>query len=389
MSLTFHWFLPTYGDSRDRSSAAATGADAGTPAAPGRPAPTWARSPAPPSNSASSARSPPPAPGARTPGWPRRCWTEVTERLKFLVAFRPGPALPHARRPDGRDVPAPVPRPAAAQRGDRGRGRGAARLRRLPGQGRPVRPYRRVSSPWCGRCGAASGSAWTAHHVRVEEAHGCSRLPDPVPPIYFGGSSPAAGTVAAQHGDVYLTWGEPPGQPWPRSWPGSASLAADARTRAAVRHPAARDRPGHRAGRMGPGRATAGRASATQDIGAVQAGLGRSESEGQRRMLELQPAAPGTNWRSSPTCGPASGWSAAAPAPPWWAATPRSPTGSRSISALGITEFMLSGHPHVEEAYWFGEGVLPILSQRGLWTNPVRSTGHRASVPFGAAVSAS
>ncbi len=34
---------------------------------------------------------------------------------------------------------------------------------------------------------------------------------DPVPDIYFGGSSGPAGPVAARHADVYLTWGEPPG----------------------------------------------------------------------------------------------------------------------------------------------------------------------------------
>jgi len=32
----------------------------------------------------------------------------------------------------------------------------------------------------------------------------------PRPDIYFGGSSGPAGPVAAQHADVYLTWGEPP-----------------------------------------------------------------------------------------------------------------------------------------------------------------------------------
>ncbi len=34
--------------------------------------------------------------------------------------------------------------------------------------------------------------------------------------------------------------------------------------------------------------------------------------------------------------------------------------------ALGIDEFILSGYPHVEEAWWFGEGVLPRLRARGL-----------------------
>jgi alkanesulfonate monooxygenase len=34
----------------------------------------------------------------------------------------------------------------------------------------------------------------------------------PYPPIYFGGSSPAGQLVAAKHADVYLTWGEPPAQ---------------------------------------------------------------------------------------------------------------------------------------------------------------------------------
>ncbi len=30
-------------------------------------------------------------------------------------------------------------------------------------------------------------------------------------------------------------------------------------------------------------------------------------------------------------------------------------------AALGITEFILSGFPHLEEAYEVGEGVLPLL----------------------------
>jgi alkanesulfonate monooxygenase len=31
---------------------------------------------------------------------------------------------------------------------------------------------------------------------------------------------------------------------------------------------------------------------------------------------------------------------------------------------LGIEEFILSGFPHLEEAYWVGEGVLPEVRRR-------------------------
>ena len=32
---------------------------------------------------------------------------------------------------------------------------------------------------------------------------------------------------------------------------------------------------------------------------------------------------------------------------------------------LGIDEFILSGYPHVEEAWWFGEGVMPAAAREG------------------------
>jgi alkanesulfonate monooxygenase SsuD/methylene tetrahydromethanopterin reductase-like flavin-dependent oxidoreductase (luciferase family) len=47
---------------------------------------------------------------------------------------------------------------------------------------------------------------------------------------------------------------------------------------------------------------------------------------------------------------------------------------------LGLSEFILSGYPHLEEAYWFGEGVLPILQARGLWRHPVEAAGTLAPV---------
>ena len=35
-------------------------------------------------------------------------------------------------------------------------------------------------------------------------------------------------------------------------------------------------------------------------------------------------------------------------------------------AGLGFEEFILSGYPHLEEAYWCGEGLLPELRRRGL-----------------------
>ena len=61
-----------------------------------------------------------------------------------------------------------------------------------------------VTRLWRGETVTADGK-----HLRVEGAQ-LARRPDPVPAIYFGGSSHAAGPVAARYADVYLTWGEPP-----------------------------------------------------------------------------------------------------------------------------------------------------------------------------------
>ncbi len=47
--------------------------------------------------------------------------------------------------------------------------------------------------------------------------------------------------------------------------------------------------------------------------------------------------------------------------------------------ALGIDEFVLSGYPHLEEAWWLGKGVVPILRGRGLW-NPGAEEGAVGSV---------
>jgi alkanesulfonate monooxygenase len=39
-------------------------------------------------------------------------------------------------------------------------------------------------------------------------------------------------------------------------------------------------------------------------------------------------------------------------------------------AAVGIEEFVLSGYPHLEEAYRVGEGLMPVLRTRGLIESP-------------------
>lgn len=58
---------------------------------------------------------------------------------------------------------------------------------------------------------------------------------------------------------------------------------------------------------------------------------------------------------------------------------------------LGIDEFILSGHPHLEEAYWFGEDVLPLPAADGLWSHPAAGTAQDPGgvcVPYAGGVGA-
>ena len=119
-------------------------------------------------------------------------------------------------------------------------------------------------------------------------------------------------------------------------------------------------------------------------IATVQQGLARSESDGQRRMRELHRRRSPDNLEIYPNL-----WAGVGLRPRrrrarrWSAATRRSPTGSRSTPRWASTEFILSGYPHLEEAYWFGEGVLPVLRQRGLWQHPDRTRDDTLNVtPF-------
>jgi alkanesulfonate monooxygenase len=304
----------------------------------------------------------------------------VTERLQFLVAFRPGLTAPFL---------------AAQMAGtfqNLSKGRlllnvvtgGESHEQRMFGDflDKEAR-YERcdefleiVTRLWAGETVTYRG-----RHLQVEEAVLAQR-PDPVPAIYFGGSSEAALRVAARHADVYLTWGEPPeavGEKVARV----RKLAAEEgrEIRFGVRlHSIARDT-------SAAAWAEADRlldAISEEQVARVQAGLRRSEAEGQRRMLALNE-------------GTKDGLEIH---PNLWAGVGlvRGGAGTSMVGSyaevadlveqyatVGIGEFILSGYPHLEEAYWFGEGVLPELARRGRWQHPA-PTVTQSVVPFAAPV---
>ena len=379
MSLTFHWFLPTSGDSRDivgGGHGVAPGA-----AAQSRPATT--------AYLGQIARSAEQLgfEGVLTPtgAWCEDAWittamlTEVTERLKFLVAFRPGLLSPtlaahmaatYQRLSEGRVLLNVVTGGESAEQRAYG-----DFLNKEARYARTAEFLHVVRGLWRGETVTFDGE-----HVRVEEAR-LNRVPDPVPPVYFGGSSAAAGPVSARYSDVYLTWGEPPAQvarklEWIRGL-----TAAEGRTqRYGIRlHTITRDTSEDAWAEA----ARLLRGLSDSEIAAVQAGLHRSESEGQRRMLALNG-------------GTRDGLEIA---PNLWAGVGlvRGGAGTALVgshaevadrieeyASLGISEFILSGYPHLEEAYWFGEGVLPILRERGLWHHPAGAPAPREAVgiPF-------
>ncbi|MEH3034471.1 MAG: LLM class flavin-dependent oxidoreductase, partial [Aeromicrobium erythreum] len=168
--------------------------------------------------------------------------------------------------------------------------------------------------------------------------------------------------------DVYLTWGEPPAAVGEKvEW--IRKLAADeGRTvRFGVRlHTISRDR-SEDAWRFADDMLAQ---LDPAEVAKAQEVLASSESEGQRRMRELHGGRYDRHDARSLEVHPAL-WSGVG--------LMRSGAGTALVgshtevadlieeyAAVGIEEFVLSGYPHVEEAYWFAEGVLPVLRRRGL-----------------------
>ena len=363
MSIRLHWFLPTSGDGRTIVERFHANKAAG-PAAQRDPDLDYLAQVA-------RAAERQGFEGVLTPTgtWCEDAWLTTaalireTTRLKFLVAFRPGVISPTLA----------AQMAGTFQRLSNGRvllnivtGGDAVEQRRFGDWHDHDARYARtdefltiVRGVWSGRPFSFEGE-----HLRVEGATTLA-APDPVPPIYFGGSSPAALPVAARHADVYLTWGEPPAQVAGKIGK-VRELAGDRPIRFGVRlHTISRDT-------SAEAWAEAQKlldALSPEQVAKAQAQLAASESVGQQRMVALHGGKSDGGVRGLEIH------------PNLWAGVGlvRGGAGTALVGShaevadlieeyhsVGVTEFVLSGYPHLEEAYWFGDGVRPELARRGL-----------------------
>lgn len=284
-----------------------------------------------------------------------------TERLKFLVAFRPGLVPPTLAAQQA----------ATFQRLSEGRlllnvvtgGEDAEQQRFGDWLGHDERYSRTgeflqiVKDIWTSESVDFDGEYYKIRDGRV------SSPPDPIPQLYFGGSSAAALPIAARYVDSYLTWGEPPQS--------AAAKISKVRDLAAqygrTLHYGIRL---HTISRDTSAEAWAVAEKLLSELTSEQIEQATrlhssSESEGQRRMAALHGGRV-DNLEIYPNL---------------WAGVGlvRGGAGTALVGSheevanliieyysSGFDEFILSGYPHLEEAYWFAEGVLPILRAKGV-----------------------
>jgi alkanesulfonate monooxygenase len=365
MSIVFHWFLPTNGDGRRLVE-------------PTQPVPGVAGGQRPATlgylTQVALAAESFGFEAALTPAgpWCDDAWVTTaalaqrTERLKFLVAFRPGAMSPTLSA-----------QMAASYQFHTG---GRLKLNVVTG-GDTAEQH--AYGDWLGkderyeRCGEFLDivrSLWTGGSVDYEGRHlhveggALGRVPDPIPDVYFAGSSGPALDVAARHADCYLTWGEPPAQVAEKLDAVRGRAAAQGRTvRFGIRlHVVSRDRADD---------AWAAAESlldgiSEDEIAKVHARMQTTESEGQRRMLALHGGSR-DNLEVAPNLWAGVGLARGGAGTALVGSHEEVADRIEEYAALGIDEFILSGYPHLEELYWFAEGVLPILEQRGSWARPV------------------
>lgn len=375
MSVHLHWFLPTTGDSREIVGFGPTV---------GRRAPDI-------DYLAQIARASDQlgyeAVLTPTGTWCEDSWLTTaalsrdTRDLKFLVAFRPGLISPTLAAQQA----------STFQRISGGRllinivtGGDAVEQRRFGDWLGKDHRYERTGEFIAVMRGAWSGQPFDFHGEHYEIAGATTaKVPDPIPEIFFGGASPAAERVAARHADVYLTWGETPVQVAARidRMRGLAAHVGRELGFGIRLHVISRDR-------AEEAWAVTDRmleAMSDEVVSLAQSQFLSTESVGQKRMADLHGGSR-DNLVVSPNL---------------WAGfgLVRSGAGTALVGSheevaqriaeyheLGIDHFIMSGQPHLEEAYWFAEGVFPLLRRDGLLDDRVQS---RSAVSGASALSPS
>ncbi len=208
---------------------------------------------------------------------------------------------------------------------------------------------------------AVAGNAITLNgkHLHVEKAKVLyPAVQKPHPPLYFGGSSKVAYTLAARQVDVYLTWGEPPQQVKEKIETVRQLAAEEGRSvRFGIRlHVIVRE--------------TEREAWQAADdlirylddetIAKAQKAFARFDSEGQRRMAQLH-AGSRDKLEVSPNLWAGVGLVRGGAGTALVGDPATVAKRMQEYADLGIDTFILSGYPHLEEAYRVADLLFPHL----------------------------
>jgi alkanesulfonate monooxygenase len=201
----------------------------------------------------------------------------------------------------------------------------------------------------------------------------------PYPPLWFGGSSTIAQEIAAKHVDVYLTWGEPPAQVAEKIAAVRRRAEAQGRTlRFGIRmHVIVRETESEAWD-------AANRLIRYVDEAAIataQKAYSRMDSEGQRRMSQLHYGSREA-LEISPNLWAGVGLVRGGAGTALVGDPDTVATRMLEYVDLGIDTFILSGYPHLEEAYRVAELLFPRLPLENL---PKSDEQHVIS-PFGEVV---
>lgn len=180
----------------------------------------------------------------------------------------------------------------------------------------------------------------------------------PHPPLWFGGSSPAAQEIASKHVDTYLTWGEPPAQVAKKIAEVKQAAAKESRTlnfgiRLHVIVRETKSQAWDAANELI-------RYVDDQAIAKAQEVYARMDSVGQQRMSALH-GGNRNNLEISPDLWAGVGLVRGGAGTALVGDPDTVATRILEYQSLGIDRFIFSGYPHLEEAYRVAELLFPRL----------------------------